>query len=85
MAKTREQEERDLVRLVDALDSAKLAVLTDYRGLDVPASEELRGLLRDKGITFVVTKNTLLKRAAEKSAKEITETEAFTGPMAVAF
>jgi len=85
MAKTREQKERDLVRLVDALDSAKLAVLTDYRGLDVPASEELRGLLRDKGITFVVTKNTLLKRAAEKSAKEITETEAFTGPMAVAF
>lgn len=85
MAKTREQKERDQQRLVESLDSAKLAVLTDYRGLDVSASEELRAHLRDKGINFVVAKNTLLKRAAQLSAKEITELEIFSGPMAVAF
>ncbi len=85
MAKTREQKERDLTKLVERLDTAKLAVLTDYRGLDVPAIEELRANLREKGIAFSVAKNTLLKRAASQSAKEITELEVFTGPMAVAF
>ncbi|MFO0954952.1 MAG: 50S ribosomal protein L10 [Candidatus Saccharibacteria bacterium] len=85
MAKTRAQKEQDLQKLVDNLDSAKLAVLADYRGLDVPAIQELRGQLREQGITFTVAKNTLLKKAAAKSAKEITETDAFVGPMAVAF
>ncbi len=85
MAKTREQKERDLVKLVTHLNDAKLAVLTDYRGLDVVAINALRSAGREKGISFTVAKNTLLKRAASESTKAITNTAIFTGPMAVAF
>ncbi len=85
MAKTREQKTDDLQKLVDSINSSKLAVLTDYRGLDVPAINELRNTGREKGIRFAVAKNTLLKKAAEQSNKEITDLSVFTGPMAVAF
>ncbi len=85
MAKTREQKTQDLEKLVERLNASKLAVLTDYRGLDVPAINALRNAGREKGITFTVAKNTLLKRAAEASNKEITDMSAFVGPMAVAF
>jgi len=85
MAKTREQKGSDLQKLVDHLNEAKLAVLTDYRGLDVPAINTLRNTGREKGITFTVTKNTLLKKAVAACNKEVTELSIFTGPMAVAF
>lgn len=85
MAKTRTQKEQDLQRLVENLDGAKLAVLTDYRGLDVAAISELRNILRKNDITFIVAKNTLIKKAAQKSAKEITQLDIFSGPMAIAF
>lgn len=85
MAKTRAQKEQDLQKLVENLDSAKLAVLADYRGLDVPAISELRNTLRENGIKLTVAKNTLVKKAAEKSAKEITQLDVFSGPMAIAF
>jgi len=85
MAKTREQKTQDLEKLVESLNSSKLAVLTDYRGLDVPAINELRNAGREQGIRFSVAKNTLLKKAAELSNKEITDMSLFVGPMAVAF
>jgi large subunit ribosomal protein L10 len=85
MAKTRAQKEQDLQKLVENLDSAKLAVLADYRGLDVPAISELRNSLRENGIKLTVAKNTLVKKAAKKSAKEITQLDVFSGPMAIAF
>lgn len=85
MAKTREQKTEDLARLVDSLNSSKLAVLTDYRGLDVPSINELRNTGREKGIRFTVAKNTLLKRAIADSNKEVADLSVFTGPMAVAF
>ncbi|MEI7819131.1 MAG: 50S ribosomal protein L10 [bacterium] len=85
MAKTRDQKTQDLQKLVESINDAKLAVLTDYRGLDVSAINALRNAGREKGIRFTVAKNTLLKRAASESNKEITDLSIFTGPMAVAF
>lgn len=85
MAKTREQKTEDLQKLVDSLNSSKLAVLTDYRGLDVPSINELRNTGREKGIRFTVAKNTLLKRAIADSNKEVSDLSVFVGPMAVAF
>ena len=85
MAKTRQQKETDLASLVQDLNTAKLAVLTDYRGLDVPSINALRKAGREKGIRFTVAKNTILKNAAGQSNKEITDLSLFVGPMAVAF
>jgi large subunit ribosomal protein L10 len=67
------------------LSQLKLAVLTDYRGLTVPEVEELRAILRAEGISYRVTKNTLLRIAASNTpALADIDTKAFTGPMALA-
>jgi large subunit ribosomal protein L10 len=59
--------------------------MTDYRGLTVREIEELRAELRAQGISYRVTKNTLLRLATKTSPalKEL-DASAFAGPMALA-
>ncbi|MCK5340155.1 MAG: 50S ribosomal protein L10 [Desulfobulbaceae bacterium] len=45
--------------------SAKIAVLTDYRGLTVPVFQELRQELKKNNAEIRVAKNTLLRRAVQ--------------------
>lgn len=85
MAKTRERKEADVAKMSELFAQSKLAVLTDYRGLDVPAINELRSKLRDAGITYTVTKNTLVKLALAKAPQNGVDTSILTGPMAIAF
>ena len=85
MAKTRERKEADVAKMSELFASTKLAVLTDYRGLDVPAINELRSKLRDAGITYTVAKNTLVKLALADSPQKDVDTSILTGPMAIAF
>lgn len=85
MAKTRSQKETEVTALVDALNKSKLAVMTDYRGLDVPAINELRNNLREAGIDYKVAKNTLVRIALAQSNKSEADTDTFSGPMAIAF
>ena len=73
MAKSREQKEADVKALAEAFSGSKIAVLTDYRGLDVPAISNLR------------TKNTLVKVALSQTELKDTDTSVFAGPMAIAF
>ncbi len=85
MAITREAKEQAVAKLGDELGRIKLAIMTDYRGLTVAEVEELRQLLREEGMTYRVTKNTLL-RIATKSNPTFSELDPskFTGPMALA-
>jgi len=53
--------------LTDQLDKAKLAILTDYRGLTVSDLQGLRGTLRPLGAEFRIAKNTLTKIAADRA------------------
>lgn len=85
MAKTRERKEADVAKMSELFASTKLAVLTDYRGLDVPAINELRSKLRDAGITYTVAKNTLVKLALAQSPQKDVDPSILTGPMAIAF
>lgn len=85
MAKTREQKEADVKALAEAFSGSKIAVLTDYRGLDVPAISDLRGQLREENISYKVAKNTLIKVAIADSSLKDADTSVFTGPMAIAF
>jgi len=85
MAKTRSQKETDVQSLVDLINVSKLSVLTDYRGLDVPAINELRSTLREAGISYKVSKNTLVKIALDQSNKEVADKSILAGPMAIAF
>lgn len=85
MAKTREQKEADVQALAEAFSSSKIAVMTDYRGLDVPAISELRSQLREASIGYKVSKNTLVKVAISQTDLKDADTSVFKGPMAIAF
>jgi large subunit ribosomal protein L10 len=85
MAITREHKEATVAGLQQQLADLKLVVLTDYRGLSVPEITELRANLRAEGMSYAVTKNTLLRIAA-KNTPQLANIDpgAFTGPMALA-
>lgn len=85
MAKTREQKEQTVTELTTAFKASKLAVLTDYRGLNVPAISELRSNLREVGVSYTVAKNTLVKLALAAAEKNVDDTSVFAGPVGIAF
>lgn len=85
MAISRQAKEQAVTTLTDELGRIKLAVMTDYRGLTVPEIEELRETLRDQGITYRVTKNTLLRLATRNQPQlAALDPQSFNGPMALA-
>jgi large subunit ribosomal protein L10 len=61
----KEQKAEQVEQLTAKLKKAKVAVLTDYRGLKVSQIQELRGKLRTADVEYRVVKNTLARRAAE--------------------
>ena len=66
------------------LAEADAAVLTEYRGLTVPALAELRASLRGSGTEYKVFKNTLARLAvADAGLDEVASL--FEGPVAIAF
>lgn len=84
MAKTKQKKEELISKLDSQLQSAKSAVLVDYKGLKVVETEELRNILRAKGVQFNIVKNTLVKIALKKNGIEFDE-EIFKKPVAIAF
>ena len=70
--------------LARELSSSQLAVLTDYRGLTVSEISNLRRKLRDAGVSYHVTKNTLTRSAAEKVHMSGVS-PLLAGPTAIAF
>src|SRR6266536_1939996 len=85
MAISRAQKEAAVAGLKQELSQIKLAVMTDYRGLTVPEVEELRAGLRAAGITYRVTKNTLMRLAVASDPKlKHIAPQTFTGPLALA-
>ena len=69
--------------LKERLERTQVAILTDYKGLDVAAINDLRRKLREENIEFQVVKNTLLLRAAEGTNTALLK-DHFKGPSAVA-
>jgi len=70
--------------LKDKLKSAKVAVLTDYRGLTVKQQQDLRSRLRGQDVEYRVVKNTLARRAAVEAGHEDFQ-DLLKGPVAIAF
>ncbi len=65
------------------LEESSAAVLTEYRGLNVSATADLRRALRDAGGEYKIYKNTLVRIAARDLGLEIDDL--LTGPTAIAF
>ena len=85
MPKARKEQKIEQVDLlIEKLKKAKVAVLTDYRGLKVSQIQELRGKLRGGDVEYRVVKNTLARRAAEAAGVPALQSE-LKGPVAIAF
>ena len=61
----REEKAAVVSDLSNRLDSAKIAIVTDYKGLTVASFQELRRELRKNNAEIRVAKNTLLRRAVD--------------------
>ena len=85
MPKARKEQKAEQVEvLTEKLRTAKVALLTDYRGLTVTQLQELRGKLRTGDVEYRVVKNTLARRAAEAAGVPALQPE-LEGPVAIAF
>jgi large subunit ribosomal protein L10 len=80
----KEQKAEQVELLTEKLRRAKVAVLTDYRGLTVTQIQDLRGKLRTGDVEYRVVKNTLARRAADAAGVKELEKE-LEGPVAIAF
>ncbi|MDQ0300910.1 large subunit ribosomal protein L10 [Salibacterium salarium] len=69
--------------IAEKLENSISTVVVDYRGLNVEEATELRKQLREAGVDFKVYKNTMVRRATEKT--NLTELDEFLlGPTAIA-
>ena len=89
MAKVQKKQKKELKVeqvdvLTDKLKRAKVAVVTDYRGLTVSQLHDLRVKLRGGDVEYRVVKNTLARRAAEAAGFPTFQAE-LKGPVAIAF
>jgi len=67
----------------EKFSASDAAILTEYRGLDVPAMAELRKALREAGGEYKVYKNTLVRFAVDELGLEVEDL--LSGPTAIAF
>ena len=71
-------------QLTDKFARAPIAVVTEYRGLNVAQLSDLRRKLRAVNGEYLVSKNTLAAIAVKESSAAVI-TDMFTGPVAIAF
>lgn len=83
MGEPRPEKAAVVTEVGERLDAAEAAVLTEYRGLNVPAMAELRNALRASGGTYKIYKNTLVRIAARERGLDIDDL--LVGTTAIAF
>jgi large subunit ribosomal protein L10 len=72
MPKTKQQKEETVKDLAEKLSKTKTVIFTNFDGLNVTDTTELRNLLRENNIDYAVTKRTLIKLAlADADLKDI--------------
>jgi large subunit ribosomal protein L10 len=68
---TKKQKEQVIEDLVDRIKRQKILVFTDFSGLKVSETRDLRKKLKEAGIDYKVAKKTLIKLALEKAKKAV--------------
>lgn len=79
----RQQKEEIVKELNEKFSHMKAAILTDFRGLDVEAMNDLRKQLRAVSVEYRVAKNTLLDLSAQDTDMALLK-DYFVGPCAFA-
>ena len=83
---TREEKNQVIDKLADQINNASHIYITDTLGLNAGDTVDLRKECFKKEIELVVAKNTLLKKAIEKSDKDLSELfETLTGASSIMF
>jgi large subunit ribosomal protein L10 len=80
----KEKKQEAVQQAEKALAEAKVAVVTDYRGMTVAEMNKLRRKFRESGVEYRVVKNNLAAIAATSVGKEGLK-ELLVGPSAVAY
>lgn len=84
MSSNLEMKKAIVEEIKEKLNNAKSLILSDYRGLNVEETTELRKQFREAGIDYKIYKNNLVKIALEGTDYE-SLTEDLKGPNAIAF
>ena len=84
MAVTRAEKTAELESLAGAFKGHDVAILIDYKGINVPQVSQLRSELRKAKASYKVVKNSLAKRALKGTAFEPLSVH-FEGMTAVAY
>ena len=82
---TKEFKQEKIEAIKDKVSRAKVAILTEYRGLTVEEDTKMRKELREAGVEYKVYKNTLVRRAAKEVGIEQFNDELLVGTNAIAF
>jgi large subunit ribosomal protein L10 len=78
------QEKKEAIdELHEKFARAKVAVITEYTGINVEQITDLRAKLRKSQVEYRVVKNTLARRAAEGTGLELLK-DHFVGPVGIA-
>ena len=70
---TKEQKNREIEELTSLLESTNTIYIADIAGLNAQDTSNLRRLCHQREVGLSVVKNTLLKKAMERSEKEFDE------------
>ena len=81
---TKKAKEKMLEEVTAELKQAELVIVSDYRGLNVKAINDLRGKLRSEQCRYKITKNTMNRLACRQAGVESLE-PLFEGPTAIAY
>jgi len=76
------QKKELVTRLAQELSDCEIAIIADYKGLDVLSITDLRAQLRNENVQMEVVKNTLLERASEGTDAALMK-EFYKGPNAL--
>ena len=71
-------------QMKEKIEKAKVAIVTDYKGLSVEEITNLRRSIQKEDGDYMVTKNTLAKIAVKGTEYEVLA-DSLTGPVAIAF
>lgn len=80
----KEKKQETVKKAEKVIADARVAVVTDYRGMTVAEMNKLRRKLKESGVEYRVVKNNLAAIAAENAGKEGLK-DLLVGPSAVAF
>lgn len=81
------EKQKTISELSSLMKKSTMMVLTDYRGMTVAELGDLRQQMRQRGMEYHITKNTLTVLAAQDAGLNMTPElrDLFNGPTAIAF